>query len=472
MEVLSSSSERYSHEILPVPIAVERPAGLALLSFILLHIPLALIMLRYPMFSTVHAYMVLSFGVIACLLGRFDIAAAAAAYITGAEVLWRMTDASIFWEYGKYASLLIFTIGVFRDGFRKISLPFLYFALLVPSTILTAETSSLATARNELSFNLSGPLALFASICFFSGKTLNNRQFGRILIGLVAPIIGIVSIAIYSTFSAAKISFTDESNWQTSGGYGPNQVSAMLGLGALVLVLFIISTRSSKFLKIIAGVLAAVLLSQGLLTFSRGGSYMALSAIAVAVLIVVRRRHIVPLLFGMLFVAVVTAVWILPWMNSFTGGTLEERYTDLRSSGRVDIVRDDLRIFKEHPFMGVGPGMATGYRYLYYRGAAAHTEFSRMVAEHGLLGLAAIILLIVIAIRNVRSATQREGKSITVSLLVWSISFMFINAMRLVAPAFLFGLTSMQLEEEEDDDDQYEHDEELVEDLEAEEVEE
>ncbi|MCI0614726.1 hypothetical protein L0244_17185, partial [bacterium] len=111
-------------------------------------------------------------------------------------------------------------------------------------------------------------------------------------------------------------------------------------------------------------------------------------------------------------------------------------------------------------------------RYLYYRGAAAHTEFSRMLAEHGLLGLAAIILLIIIAIRNVRSTTHREGKAITVSLLVWSISFMFINAMRLVAPAFLFGLTSLQLENEDQDEQEDEGEEDLAEDFEAEEGEE
>ncbi|MCI0615109.1 O-antigen ligase family protein, partial [bacterium] len=394
MEVLSSSSERYSQEILPVPIEVERPAGLIILGFILLHIPLSLVMLHYPFLSTVHAFTVLGVGVIACLIGRLDVAAAAAAYITGAEVLWRMTNASIFWEYGKYATLLICTIGIFRTGVRKISIPFLYFLLLVPSTIFTAEWSSFATARNELSFNLSGPLALFASLCFFSGKTLNRRQFGRILVSLVAPIIGIVSIAIYSTISASQINFTDESNRVTSGGYGPNQVSAMLGLGGLVLVLFIISIKANRFLKIAAGVLCAVLLSQSLLTFSRGGSYMALTGMAAAILIVIRKRHVVPFLFGMIIVAAIFSVWVLPWMNSFTGGTLEERYTDFQSSGRVDIVRDDLRIFKEHPFLGVGPGMAAGYRYLYYRGAAAHTEFSRMLAEHGLLGLAAIILLI------------------------------------------------------------------------------
>ncbi len=460
MEVLSSSSQRYSEDILPLTVEVDRSTGLNLLGFILLHIPLAFIMLHYPLFSAIHAYTVLAFGVIACLTGRIELAAAAAAYITGAEVLWRMTNASIFWEYGKYATLLICTIGVFRTGLRKISIPFLYFLLLVPSTIFTAEASSFATTRNELSFNLSGPLALFASICFFSGKTFNRRQFGRILIALVAPIIGIVTIAISSTLSASQINFTDESNRVTSGGYGPNQVSAMLGLGALGLVLFIISTRAPKFLKIIAGVLSAVLLIQSLLTFSRGGSYMALSAILVAVIVVLRRRHFVPFLAGVVFVGAIFMVWVLPWMNSFTGGGLEQRYKDFGTTGRMEIVQDDLRIFMQHPFMGIGPGMATGYRYLYVRDAASHTEFSRMLAEHGILGLAAIILLIVIAIRNIRSAEQREDKAITSSLLLWSISFMFINAMRLAAPSFLFGLTSLRVEEEEESKDIEEEDQE------------
>jgi O-antigen ligase len=136
----------------------------------------------------------------------------------------------------------------------------------------------------------------------------------------------------------------------------------------------------------------------------------------------------------------------------------------------VDIVRDDLRIFKEHPFLGVGTGMAVGYRYLYYRGAAAHTEFSRMLAEHGLLGLAAIFLLIVIAIRNVKAENHRQDKAVAVSLVLWSIAFMFINAMRLVAPAFLFGLTSVEIEDEEDElEEDSEHSEEEEEEEEDEE---
>src|SRR5262245_20281022 len=34
---------------------------------------------------------------------RLERAAYLAAYITGSETLWRMTDASVFWEVGKYS---------------------------------------------------------------------------------------------------------------------------------------------------------------------------------------------------------------------------------------------------------------------------------------------------------------------------------------------------------------------------------
>ncbi len=452
MELISNQSGRYSHDVNFIEIEVPKTASMVSLVFILLHIPLALLMVQYAPLSTFHAYVTIAAAIIACLLGRLDIAAAAAAYITGAEVLWRMTDASIFWEFGKYATILTCIIGIFRTGLRNITLPFLYFLLLIPSAILTAEASSISAARNELSFNLSGPLTLFASVCFFSGLRLNKHQFGRILIALVGPITGIVTIAISFTLAASQIYFSDESNPVTSGGYGPNQVSAMLGMGALAMMLYLFAIKSSKLMKLGAGFVGVVLLIQSFLTFSRGGAYMAVAGLIAAGLMLVRPRQILAFSLGtILFVGVFT-IWVLPWLNSFTGGTLSERYTNIRATGRLEIVKDDLRIFKEHPYIGVGPGMAKGYRYLFHRGAPAHTEFSRMLAEHGTLGLAAIIVLIALAIRNIRLASHGDGRAITVSFIVWSIAFMFINAMRLAAPSFLLGLTSSQIQEDEEEE--------------------
>jgi hypothetical protein len=451
MEVISNTTAPIPRKLVPVSIEIRKPANLLALMFIAAHIPIALFLNTNEQISAIHAYATLGVGVVACIIGRLDIVAATAAYIAGAEVLWRMTGAPVYWEYGKYASILIFFLGIVRSGIRNSGLPFLYFAFLIPSAILTVEGLSVQGAQQELSFNLSGPLALLASACFFSGLSFNKRQMGRIFIALLAPITGIAAIAIYSTLSASSIYFGDESNTITSGGYGPNQVSAMLGLGALTTMLCFIAMRSTKFLKIALVGLGAILLGQCLLTFSRGGVYLAAASILVAAAILVKQpRKLFPLLGGATLIGAVLFFWIVPWLNSFTGGTLVARYKDTRGTGRVEILKDDIRIWSEHPILGTGPGRARQYRRLFHRGAAAHIEYTRMLAEHGLFGLASIAMLILLAIRNLRQAGPGVRRAVTASMLLWSFLFMVVNAMRLAAPSFLIGLSSAHVSEDDD----------------------
>ncbi len=281
MEILTNASPPLTRELHPVTIESTKPANILPLLFILIHVPLALQMDKYEQISTAHAYVVLAVGIIAAIAKRLDIAAAAAAYITGAEVLWRMTHANVFWEFGKYATVAIFIVGLIRSGIRNSVLPFIYFGLLIPSTILTAEGLSIALARSELSFNLSGPLALLVTTCFFSGLSFTRKQIGNIFISMLAPISGIASIAAYSTLTATAIHWSGESNWTTSGGFGPNQVSSMLGLGALTTLWCFIALKSTKFLKLVLMGLGIVLITQALLTFSRGGVYLAVASILV-----------------------------------------------------------------------------------------------------------------------------------------------------------------------------------------------
>ena len=54
-------------------------------------------------------------------------------YITGAEVLWRMTDAGIFHEYAKYSTSLLLILATFKWKRNFSLLPVLYFILLIPS---------------------------------------------------------------------------------------------------------------------------------------------------------------------------------------------------------------------------------------------------------------------------------------------------------------------------------------------------
>ena len=83
-----------------------RIAVLAILAYAA-HFPLALLEGRQPLVATIHALLSLAVGLAWALSGRRVWRVAyAAAYIAGAEVLWRMVGAHIFWEFGKYTVAL------------------------------------------------------------------------------------------------------------------------------------------------------------------------------------------------------------------------------------------------------------------------------------------------------------------------------------------------------------------------------
>jgi O-antigen ligase len=82
------------------------------------------------------------------------------------------------------------------------------------------------------------------------------------------------------------------------------------------------------------------------------------------------------------------------------------------------------------------------------QGIAAHTEYSRLLAEHGLLGLFAIILLFFMAIRAFWHAPTAQAKGLTVAFMGWSLIEMLHQAMRLAAISYFFALPLATLEDE------------------------
>ena len=100
-----------------------------------------------------------------------------------------------------------------------------------------------------------------------------------------------------------------------------------------------------------------------------------------------------------------------------------------------------LKIFLDRP---LGAVVVIAYElreeYLGHK-AMSHTEFTRLLAEHGVFGLLAIAILVSIAIANVHRQPITFGKALFVGMLVWSSLFMMNAGMRLAAPAFLWGMT-------------------------------
>src|SRR5262249_53566711 len=96
--------------------------------FFAAHVILALLMIQINTVSTLHALATLAFGFwLAATARQPEKIVYIIAYITGAEVLWRMTQAQVFWEFGKYAVVAILLVTILRTGqFRGFTLPFLY----------------------------------------------------------------------------------------------------------------------------------------------------------------------------------------------------------------------------------------------------------------------------------------------------------------------------------------------------------
>lgn len=435
------STRNYSHN--PVRSLMQRfPAQILMLT--LFHVVLAFAMKQTSIISTFHAVFV-------GLLGLFFLAVDSkptrivylVAYSNGSELLWRMTRATIFWEYGKYVIILFLFLALIKYDLipRSNKLPIIYFVLLIPSIFLLPNFD-----REEIAFNLSGPLTLVMSIMFFSAMKFSMDQFNRIIFAILIPIIGISVLVASSVITAELLIFGGHSNDVTSGGFGPNQVSSILGLGVLLSLLYVFSEERSKILRIFVFMIGVVMAIQSALTFSRGGLLSAFGALFIVMIFLFRNRQSrFVLVFGSVLFFIIAVLWIIPWLDNFTEGAIVARFTDLETSGRNLILQADFIAFSENPLFGVGPGASKYYHSLLFRSTRAHTEFSRMLAEHGLFGLGSLVILISMTFQRVRSYNSPLTKAIGYSFITWSFLFMFHAGMRLASPSFMIGLAFAQL---------------------------
>lgn len=415
-----------------------------MMMLMVVHPLLALAMRSSTLLATAHAMFTLAVGLWLALFSKDTRKAGyAAAYIVGAEVLWRMTQARIFWEGGKYFVILILGIALLRiKPWRRSGVPILYFGLLsisIPLTLLSLGVSS--AARDAISFNLSGPFALMVSALYFSQMNFDQDAMRRLVWWAILPILGIATLTLSGTLSAGQIVFTGESNFATSGGFGPNQVSAVLGLGGgLALLLFLTGKGlASRWFTIF---LALGFLTLSALTFSRGGLYNAAVMLVLALAHSLRsgRRRIAALV-TLLVTGLVGGYLIFPRLNAFTGGMLEQRFGDLNTTLRGRIAQADLDLWYANPVLGVGPGISKTDRLsLLGFTVAAHTEYTRVLSEHGSAGLLALLVLLWAAARTYLRAPTVEAQTWVAALLAWPLMEMSQAAMRIVAISFMFGL--------------------------------
>lgn len=418
--------------------------------FLLLHIPLAMLMELSPWVSTAHAVLVLLYALGAGLTGRSSRVIYAVAYIGSCEVLWRMSQAHLVWEYAKYALVVVIFVAIVvewrinRNSRRIRTLsPVLFMLALMPGAVLTLLSTDLNDARDSLSFNLAGHLAIAMLALYLWARPVNREVTYRLLLAIIAPVVGITFLAVYYTVrSLDTLEFVAASNWITSGSYGPNQVSNMMGLGALVGTMLLITMPKARGAKFIILIGTLVMLGQGLLTFSRGGIYSFVLALAVfGIHLLSNRRARTSFLALFALFAVLLVAGVYPFLDQFTSGTLSERFSDIDTTGRLELAQIDLQVFLENPFAGVGVGQAATYNQGFFGvGLAAHTEFTRLLAEHGLFGIVALFILTWMAVKRYHANERGLGRAMTAALVVWALSVMLHSAMRLAAIPLTYSL--------------------------------
>jgi O-antigen ligase len=407
------------------------------------HAILGLYLMRLGSLATLHALVTLGVGVALGLISRTPAAAVcAAAYAAGSEAVWRLAHAQVFWEFGKYSSAVILLAALYRLPRPRIhGAAALYFLLLLPSAVITYSGLPFEQARQRISFNLSGPLLLAVAILVFSNIRLTVAELHRAFAFYMMPLASVVAIASYGIATASDLRFTNDSNAVTSGGFGPNQVSAALGLAAFFAILCLLDERWSLRMRVVLFGALLIFAIQSAFTFSRSGLYTAafgamLSLVYLVRLPPVRARltQVAPILFMLILIA-----W--PRIDAFTDGALAQRFTDTNLTHRDELAYDDWLTFLENPLFGAGPGMGQAAR----MGLAAHTEYSRLLAEHGLCGLAALAVLAFAALRRWATAPTNLEKAYIVSMIGWAVLYMAVNGMRLAAPSFVAGLAFTQI---------------------------
>lgn len=426
--------------------------GKSILALILIHFGFGILISLVPVLTLYWQLLVIGYGSFLIIQNRnkHEEAALLASYLAGMEVFCRMTGQSVFWELGKYGVVLFLVLGLLMGG-RQVKYTYgIYFLLLIPSIGIGAYTD-FAQARDMISFSLSGPLCLAVAGLYFYKQPYTGSMLLAFIRALILPVLSMVTYLFLQTPKFSSIAFGTESNFSTSGGYGPNQVSLVLGVCIFFIIILRYYSISFSGFRLLDYGLTGILLFRALITFSRGGVFGAILALGIFLILNATsgyggKRMGSAILISMFLVSGGVLLW--NYTNALTDEALAYRYVGINketgreeeyTTGRVVILQRDIAIFKRNPLLGIGPGKSK-LEIAETRGKeiASHTEWSRLVAEHGTLGLVALLLLIFVPVAHALEVPP-SSRSLLLAMIILSMFSMFHAAMRLAIISYLYA---------------------------------
>ncbi|MEO0038474.1 MAG: hypothetical protein RIQ59_1685 [Bacteroidota bacterium] len=428
------------------------------LALLFIHFLLGIGVFYVPFIAKVYGYLILIVGLLLLIKtqNKNNEVLYVCSYIVGSEVFLRMTDAAPNHEFGKYSIIVFMILGMMYSGFSKLATPFwIFLVLLIPSLIIASDSISYdMDFKNKIAFNISGPICLGIASIYAIGKRISILEVGNLLLLIGLPII---SMAVYTSLYTEDIKSAlmgTGSNTDLSGGFGPNQVATIFGLGMFVFFVRSILYSKSILLFIINIFIALYFSYRGFLTFSRGGMMTAFAMIAVFIFFIYIHSRFSGKLKINILLLIFSVFFFITWTyTSFlTDGLINKRYAGQNAygvekkdkfSGRTELATDEINMFLDSPYFGIGVGKGTEIRtekngYV----TASHNEITRMMAEHGSLG---IIGLLIILITPILLYFSNKQNIFLFSFIIFWLLTINHAAMRTAAPSFIYALALLNV---------------------------
>lgn len=424
----------------------------------LFHAFMGVLIFALPFLSKIYTLGILVFGIfyIVKTKNKNNEVLILSAYIVSVEVLLRMTDGMILNEFGKYSVMFFMFLGLIYSGFSKNALMYwIFLVLLVPSIVLSTVSLNFDTdIRKAIAFNISGPVCLGISAIYCFQRKITFDRLKGVISAFSMPLISIVVYLYLYTPSVKDVVTGTQSNFETSGGFGPNQVSTILGLGIFVFFVQLLLNSKNTLLQLVNGGLVLVFAFRGIVTFSRGGVFTAIVMIILfmAVLYFQANFNTKPKIGLIIILALVAGLGVWGYSSIQTGGLIDKRYANedalgrkkqSQLSGREVLIESEFQMFLDNPFLGVGVGKNKELRRQQTGiDLASHNEITRMLAEHGSLGLVDLVILFFTPLFLFINNRQNI---LALSFLAFWLLTINHAAMRLAAPAFVYALSLLKV---------------------------
>ena len=430
---------------------------------ILLHIVIGSLLYNNEIIPKIYGYSIIFAGILYIINSRNknNEVLYATAYMVGSEIVLRMTDGNPVYEFSKFGVIIFILVGIYYQGISKNAIAYwIFLILLIPGVILTSlELNYTISLRKEISFNVSGPVCLGVCALYTYSRKVTIDQLNNLFLCIGLPIVSCATYLTIVTPNIKEILIGTDSNSLTSGGFGPNQVATMLGLGMFIFASRLILLSNTFWQFSINLILTMCIAYRGFITFSRGGmitGFVMIFVLLVVAYIFISKKMKLRMLGMMVFIFI---AFLGAWYYSTeqTNGLIQKRYSNQDASGRLkedqltgrgELASEEIETFFEHPILGIGVGRNMEKRFERTGEiVVSHNEITRMIAEHGSFGILALLIIFITPL--ILYVDNKYNIYLLCCLLFWLLT---INhaAMRLAAPAFLYSLSLLKVVKKEE----------------------